>query len=459
MTFAPTPVPPLGPDSVLLFFLQLSVLLLCAVCLGRLARRLGMPAVVGELLTGVVLGPSLLGWAAPGVQAWLLPPRPEQTHLLDAVSQLGAVLLVGIAGAHLNARTVSRRKGAVTGISVGGLAVPLALGIAAGYLFPRQLLTTNADRTTFAIFLGVTMCVSAVPVIAKTLIDMNLMHRDVGQLTLAAATIDSAVGWFLLSLVSAMAVHALGPGQALTAALTLVAFVAAVWFAGRPLVRLALRLAARADEPGPVNATAAIIILLGAAAAQALGLEAAFGALLAGILITTPKRLADRGEEQGAGRPADRVAALRTVVLSVLAPIFLAAAGLHVDLTALGRPPVLAAAAVILLLAMFGKFAGVYLGARLSRLGHWEGIALGVGLNARGVVEVVIAMVGLRLGVLDTTTYTIVVLVAVVTSVMAPPLLRWSMNGVERTAAGRLQETGPAAAGGAVPQPSGATRK
>jgi Kef-type K+ transport system membrane component KefB len=176
-------------------------------------------------------------------------------------------------------------------------------------------------------------------------------------------------------------------------------------------------------------ATAVVIILTGAAISHALGLEAVFGAFVAGALLDS-SRAADR----------ERLAPLRTATLSVLAPIFLASAGLRIDLTTLHDPMVLFAGVAILALATLGKFTGAYSGARLSGLGHWEGLALGAGLNARGVIEVVVATVGLRLGVLTMATYTIVVLVAVFTSLMAPPLLQWAMARVGQSAEERRRE-------------------
>jgi len=422
-------VPPLAGGQVSLLLLQLGLLLALALGLGAVARRFGQPVVIAELLAGVLLGPSVLGWALPGVAGWLFPARAGQVHLLDACSQLGAVLLVGMTGAQLDLRMIARRRGAVATVGVGGLVVPLGLGLGAGYLVPSSLFPPAAPRAAFAAFLGVAMCVSAIPVIAKTLADMRLIHRDVGQIILGAATVEDVAAWFLLSVVSAMVTHALGPAVVVVWALRLLGFVAAAAVLGRPLVALALRLAARTADPGPVNAMAAALILLGAAAAQALAMEPVFGALVAGSLIG----------HQRAVEPA-RLAPLRVTVLAVLAPIFLAAAGLRADLTLLGTPPVAVAGAVILLLAVVGKFVGAYAGARLSRLTHREGLALGAGLNARGVVEIVIATVGLRLGVLTMATYTIVVLVAILTSVMAPPFLRMAMTRVEQTAEERLRE-------------------
>jgi Kef-type K+ transport system membrane component KefB len=422
------PVPPLAAHQLLVFLLQVAILLMLALCLGRLAGRMGLPSVVGELLTGVLLGPSVLGWAAPGLSGWLLPAQPDQMHLLDAVGQIAVVFLVGITGAHLDMRMMRRRATTVVRVSAGGLIVPLAFGVAAGYLVPVSVAGHGADRLTFALFLGVALCVSAIPVIAKTLTDMNLLHRDVGQLTLAAATVDDSVGWFLLSLVSAMAATGLRAGHVALSAAYLVGFAVLAVVLGRPLVRLLLGLAGRSAEPGPTLATAAVLMLFGAAASQALGLEAVFGAFVAGILV-------------GSAADPARLAPLRSVVMSVLAPLFLASAGLRIDLRALGHPPVLAAAVGILLVAVVGKFAGAYAGARLSRLGHWEGIGLGAALNARGVVQIVVATVGLRLGVLNAAMYTVVILVAVVTSVMAAPMLRWAMARIEHTMEERLRQT------------------
>jgi Kef-type K+ transport system membrane component KefB len=415
--------------QVLIFLLQLGILLLVALCLGRLARRIGLPAVVGELTTGVLLGPSVLGLAAPDVAGWLLPARADQAHLLDAVSQLAVLLLVGITGAQLDLALIRRRRGVVARVGAGGLLVPLALGFGAGWVLPARLLGDGTNRLTFAVFMGVALCVSAIPVIAKTLSDMRLLHRDLGQLTLAVAAIDDAVGWFLLSLVSTMAVTSLQPGGVALSAAYLTGFVLLAVVVGRPLVRLAMRTAARSGEPGPAAATAVVLIVLGAAAGHALKLEAVFGAFVVGVLISGV-------------RPADRalLAPLRTVSVSVLAPIFLAAAGLRIDLGALWDPGVALAGVSMLALATTGKFAGAYLGARLSRLDRWQGLALGAGLNARGVIEVVVATVGLRLGVLTTAAYTIVVLIAVLTSVMAPPMLRWAMARQEQNADERLRE-------------------
>ncbi|WP_037311075.1 cation:proton antiporter [Amycolatopsis orientalis] len=426
----PAPIAPIAAHSLLLFLLQAGLLLLLAVTFGRLAARFGMPAVVGELFVGVILGPSLLAWAAPGLHGWLFPAVAEQYHLLDAVGQIGVLLLVGLTGMQMDMRMVRRRFGAAAGVGLGGLIIPLGLGIGAGFVLPKTLIPGGTDITVFALFLGVAMCVSAIPVIAKTLIDMNLLHRNVGQLTLAAGMIDDVFGWLMLSVVSAMAVQAASAGTVLLSLAYLVAIVAFAFTLGRPLTRGVLRIAGKSDGPWATVGTVVALLLLASAGTHALGMEALFGAFVCGILIGTAGKV----------DPA-KLAPLRTVILSVFAPLFFATAGLRMDLTALVRPEVLLTGLAVLLLAIIGKFVGVFAGARFSGLNKWEGLALGAGLNARGVIGIMVATVGLRLGILGVEIYTIVILVAIVTPLMAPPILRFAMKRLEQTAEEQVRET------------------
>lgn len=429
MTAFAAPLSPIGAHPMLVFLLQLTVLLGMAFALGRLATRFSMPAVVGELAAGVVLGPSLLAHAAPGLSSWLFPANAEQIHLLDAVGQVGVLLLVGFTGMHVDTGLVRRKGRTAAWVSLGGLLIPLALGVAVGMVLPTALFSENAEQLVFALFLGVAMCVSAIPVIAKALLELKLLHRNIGQLTVSAAAVDDIVGWSLLSVVSAMATAGLRAGQVALTLGSLAAVLLIAVLVGRPVVRLGLTLSAKSDDPAVTVAVVVTLLFASAAGTHALGLEPILGTFLCGILLSSSGLLDRR-----------KLAPLRTIVMAVLAPIFFATAGLRMDLTLLAEPAVLGAAALVLVVAIGGKFVGAYLGARLSRLSHWEGLALGAGLNARGVVEVVVAMVGLRLGVLNTAGYTIVVLVAVVTSLMAPPTLRYAVRRIEVTDEERARE-------------------
>ncbi|UUU22868.1 cation:proton antiporter [Streptomyces sp. DSM 40750] len=430
MVIAVGPVPPLGGHPLAMFLVQVALLLLVATLLGRLAARCSLPPIVGELLTGIVLGPSLLGHTLPRVSEWLFPKVPEQAHLLDAVGQIGVLLLVGITGLQMDTAMIRKRATTAVRVSLPGFAIPLGLGIAAGCLLPAALLVEGSDRTVFALFLGIAMCVSAIPVIAKTLMDLGLLHRNVGQLILISGTVDDVLGWLGLSVVTAMATSGLHAGSLIRSVGFLLLFVAGAALIGRPLVHRAMRTTVRSAEPGVTLSVAVALVIAFSATTHALGFEAVFGALAAGILI------------RGAGKDVlTRLAPLRTFVVAVLAPVFFATAGLRMDLTALADPAVLVTALVLLLIAIAGKFVGAFIGAWMSGLNRWEAIALGAGMNARGVVEVIVAMVGLRLGVLSTAMYTVIVLIAVVTSLMGPPILRRAVGRIELTADEELRRS------------------
>jgi Kef-type K+ transport system membrane component KefB len=429
MILSAQPVSPMDAHRLLVFLLQVGVLLGAALLLGRLARRLGMAGVVGELGAGVLLGPSVLAHLAPGLSAWLLPQEPTQMHLLDAVGQLGVLLLVGVTGMSIDLDLVRRKGATAAAVSAGGLLVPLGCGVAIGFAVPAALRGAGTDRMVFACFIGTAMCVSAIPVIAKTLLDLGLLHRDVGQLTISAAVVDDIAGWLLLSVVAAMATTGVQAGRLALSIGYLAGVLLIACTVGRHAVRTVLRFSARSADPGVPVTAAVLVVVLSAAGTHALGMEGVLGALLGGILIGS-SRWVER----------ERLAPLRTFVLAVLAPVFFATAGLRMNLTALGRPVVLAAAVAVLLGAVLSKIVSVYAAARICRLGHWDSLALGAGMNARGVIGVIIAMVGLRLGVLTSEMYTIVVLVAIVTSVMAPPMLRYAMRRIVVTTAEQERE-------------------
>lgn len=422
------PIPSLASHQVVVLLSEVGLLLLLAFLLGRLAMRLKMPAIVGELCAGVLVGPSVLAHLSPSASAWLLPRDPAQIHLLDAVAQIGLLLLVGITGIQIDLTLIRRRAGTATITGISGLVIPLAAGIGLGLLLPASLIAGHSSRTTFALFVGVAVGVSALPVIAKTLTDLRLLHRDIGQLILCAVSVDDTIGWLLLAVVSAMAagdLAAFGVGRLLGG--LAVVIVAAV--VSRPVVRAGLRAAATRPDRGPLIVIVVVLIILAAAGTQALGLEAVFGAFICGLVISSC----------GGVEPA-RLAPLRVPVLAVLAPLYFATAGLRMNLTALGRPTVLLAGLAVLAVAIVTKFIGAYAGARLSRLGHWPSLALGAGMNARGVVEVIVAMVGLQLGLLTSAMYTIIVLVAIVTSLMAPPMLRWAAARIDASAEETVRE-------------------
>ena len=415
-------IKPLGHHELLLVLLEISLLLLIARGLGELMRRFDLPPVVGELLAGVVLGPSLFGALLPGVQGHIFPRIQEQADLLSVVSWLGVLLLLIVTGLETDLNLIVRKGRTALLISLGGIIVPFATGFGLGWLLPETFVADPSKRLVFSLFIATAMSISAVPVIAKVLMDLNLIRRDIGQITLAAGMTDDTMGWILLSVVAGLAQSGQFDLKSVFVSLgSAILFLTLAFTVGRVVTDWILRWV---DENiGGVTASlsvALILCLLAASLTHELGLEAALGAFVFGILV---------GQSRRFSHEAGHI--LEVITAGFLAPIFFASAGLKVDLFKLLDPQTLLFGGIVLAIACIGKFIGAYAGSRVAGLSHWEGLAMGSGMNARGAMEIIVATIGLSLGVLNQQMYSIIVMVAIVTSLMAPPLLRWTLSKVE----------------------------
>src|SRR5438309_3947527 len=266
------------------------------------------------------------------------------------------------------------------------------------------------------------MRASAIPVIAKVVMDMDLIRRDIGQIPLAAGMIDDTTGWILLSVVAGLAARGVvdpaSVGKSIASVLLVLGLSLTV---GRRLVAALIRVVDNRIGGDMAKITTLVLVALALGSpTQFLGLEAVLGAFIAGILVGRVRRFDHHVAET-----------FRVVALGIFTPVFFAVSGLRVDLAQLVHPQVLLIAGIVLAVAILGKFAGVYLGARLTRLGHWEALSLGAGMNARGAMEIIVATIGLTLGILTAKMYSIILLTAIATSLMAPPLLRWTIRRVE----------------------------
>ncbi len=419
-------LPPLTGHELLFLFGQLFVLLLTARALGELARAFDFPSVLGELLAGILLGPSVLGNLAPTLFVAVFPPHPLQYHLLEAISWLGLVMLLVITGFETDLDLIASRAGRATVIAGTSITVPFVFGFVAAWFLPAAFLA-NGHRLVFSLFIATALSISAIPVIAKILLDLNVIEREISQLTIAAGMINDTVGWILLAVVAGLARQS-GGGAIETASVTvlfLALFLGISFTVGRRFVSRLLRWVDTTFDSDLALVTTVTILALGAGTlTHALGLEAVLGAFVVGLLVGRVKRF-----DQAARH------AFEVFTLGILAPIFFATAGLRVDLTTLSTPTSLLVAGGVLLVAIAGKFIGAFVGARGTGLSNWEGIAIGAGLNARGALEIIVATIGVSVGVLTGTTYTIIVLVAIVTSLLAPPVLRVALGNIEPSAA------------------------
>lgn len=406
-----------APDEhqLLVFWTQFGLLLLTARLLGQAMRRIGQPAVVGELAAGLLLGPSVLGRLLPGVGAWLFPADDVQSAMLFTVSWIGAVFLLVGTGFETDLALIRRLGRAAALVATGSLVLPLALGTGLGFALPAVFREGDDNRIIFVLFMATALSISSLPVIAKILAEMGLMRRNFGQMILAAGMANDVAGWILLGVIAGLAkAGRIAVGPLVVTVLGMTVFVIGSLTVGQRAVDAWLRQLRQRDAGRAGTFTAVVVVALFAGAVtQALGVEAVIGAFVAGIVLGRSKFKQGDVEEQ-----------LEVVTAGVVAPIFFATSGLRVDLGLLGDPQVLFWGAVVIAVASLSKFTGAWLGARVAGLPSREGLALGVGLNARGAVEIVIATIGLSLGVLNQAAYTVVVLMAIATSMMAGPMLR-----------------------------------
>lgn len=409
--------------DILLLVLQIAVLLFAARALGEIAQRLGQPSVVGEILAGIILGPSVLVAIFPGIGEWIIPQTATQGYLLEVVSLIGAMFLLLITGLETDIKLIRRHARTAAGVSFGGIIITFASGFALGQLLPDFLLADSDERLVFSLFVATALSISAIPVISKVLMDLNLMRRDVGQTILAAGMSDDTIGWILLSIVAGLA-----SGEAVTAGSvfqivgSVLAFMIISFTVGRWLVRKLLIYVQ--DEIKSTDRLLTLVIILTfawGAITQALHLEAVLGAFVMGILFGMMPRL-----------PEDVIHKLESIALGIFAPIFFAVAGLKVNILNLLEPTLIIITLIVIAVATVGKIAGTYLGARvIGGKDHWTSLSFGAGLNARGAMEIIIATIGLNLGILAQDMFSIIVVMAMATSLMAPSALRWVLARVE----------------------------
>jgi Kef-type K+ transport system membrane component KefB/mannitol/fructose-specific phosphotransferase system IIA component (Ntr-type) len=423
----------------LVFLLSLALLLGVARALGELCQRLRVPAVAGELLAGVLLGKTVLGRAAPAAYGWLFPTGAPAT-LIGGYATLAAVMLLVVAGLEIDLRVVRQSGRVVLLTALLGVALPLAAGLGLGQLLPDALLADPSRRPLHTAFLGIALSISALPVIARTLLDLGLMKTDLGLIVLSVAVVSDLVGWTGFSLLTAQMGTAEVGSARLAASLGLtVAFVVAALLVVRPIAdRLLLAMDAPDDAAnGRVLALLMVAALLGAAATEALGMHPIFGGFIIGLAVGQSRHLREHTRQ-----------ILSAGVTSIFTPVFFASMALRFDFSqALDLPLILAVLAV----ACVAKILGAALGARLGKAAWREAFAIGFGLNSRGAMEILLAQLALEAGIINVRVFAALIIMAVVTSLMSGPamarLVRSSTSPVSALLRAGVIELAPSAGG------------
>jgi len=392
------------------FFIAAAVIMLAARAMGSLSVALGQPRVMGEVVAGIALGPTVLGALVPEVQTALFPK--DIVPFIGVVAQLGLIFYMFLVGLEIDVSQLRGRVGQVAAISNASVALPMVLGIAVA-LPIYELVGPDKKFIAFALFMGVSMSITAFPVLARILVERRMLKRPVGALALACAAVDDVTAWFLIALATAVAVAGSG-GAVIETIVLAVVFCLVMGVAVRPLLA---RASTAYDEAGRVPAgwIAAIFagVLLCAFTTETIGVALIFGAFVMGLVM--PRH---------AGLTEDVTRRIEDYVVTLLLPLFFAFTGLRTNIGLLDRPELWLLTGVLLAVAVFGKLFGAMIAARITGFDWRSSAVIGTLMNTRGLTELIVLNLALEKGVISEALFAMLVIMALVTTFMAGPALK-----------------------------------
>jgi Kef-type K+ transport system membrane component KefB len=393
--------------------IQIVVILTTARIIGWLFGKIRQPHVIGEMIAGILLGPSLLGWISPGVSNALFPPA--SLSLLNALSQIGIILFMFLVGLEFNPRTMKGKQHVALVTSHAGIIAPFLLGsLLALYLYPR-LSDDGVSFTHFALFMGTAMSITAFPVLARILAERNLVGTQIGALAISCAAVDDISAWSILAGVVLLVRASRTALPMWMTLLGLAIFILGLLFVARPLLR---KLGEKYKKQGRLTqdmlAFVFLFVLAAAWITEQLGVHALIGAFLAGVVMPKSKDFVNA-----------LMGKLEYVCVVLLVPLFFAYTGLRTSIGLVRGGEMWFYVALICTVAILGKFGGATLGARMSGATWREASTVGVLMNTRGLIELVALNIGLDIGVLSPALFAMMVLMALLTTFMTTPLLDW----------------------------------
>jgi Kef-type K+ transport system membrane component KefB len=397
-------------NALIHILFAMALVILTARLLGSLFARFRQPPVIGEVIAGILLGPSLLGRVAPAISEFVLPV--QVAPYLSIVAQVGVVLYMFLVGLELDLKVLRQRTHTTVAISHASIVAPFLLGAALALgLYPR-LSSSDVPFAHFALFSGVAMSVTAFPVLARILADRGLQGTRMGAVALTCAAVDDVTAWCLLALVVSVVNSRVGGGF-LTIGFTL-AYLAAMFWLVRPVVK---RLVERHEERGgeldrTVLSIVFVVMLLSAFTTELIGIHAVFGAFALGAIIPAESSLARELRHR-----------LEDFVVVLLLPAFFAYTGLRTQIGLVSGMVEWLLCGLVLVTACVGKFGGTFIAARVTGLSWQDSAQLGVLMNTRGLMELIVLNIGLDLGVISPALFAMLVIMAIVTTVATTPLL------------------------------------
>ena len=397
------------PETLAAFFIAVTIVMLAARALGLAAAKLGQPRVMGEVVAGIALGPTILGAFLPDIQDAIFPK--DIIPFIGVVANLGLIFYMFLVGLELDPRQLKGRVGQAAAISNASVALPMMLGIAVA-LPIYELVGPDKKFVAFALFMGVAMSITAFPVLARILVERRMLKRPVGAIAMACAAIDDVTAWFLIALATAVAVAG-DSLEVLRTILLAVLFCVVMGFAVRPLLA---RVSDAYDEAGSVPGgwVAAIFagVLLSAYTTEEIGIALIFGAFIMGMIMPRHAELTE-----------DVTHRMEDFVVILLLPLFFAFTGLRTNVGLLDRPELWLITLALIAVAITGKLAGAYVAARLTGFSHKAAAVIGTLMNTRGLTELIVLNLALEKGVISEALFAMLVIMALVTTFMAGPLL------------------------------------
>ena len=405
----------LSPAEVLNFLIILTIILIAARVLGEIFRKLKQPLVVGEVLAGIIIGPSLFGTFFPGAFNAVFVSQPRAFGAFDGIANVGIILLMFIAGVEVDLKQIRKYGKQAAYISITGLLFPFAVGFITVWYFYESLFSTpSANHLIPAMFVGTALSITALSVIAKVLMDINIIKTKVGNLVLTAAMIDDFLGWVLFSIIITMLKQESGYAAFKSVSFVLL-FVIFIITIGRWGVNKLLMITEKyLNLPGAIISVAVCLCFIAAVVTEWLGVRGIFGAFLMGVAVGDSKYFRETSQH-----------IMHQFVLNVIAPLFFASIGLRINFVTNFN---LGIVLIILLIASLAKIAGAVIGSRLSGMRANESYAVAFGMNARGAQELVLGLLALQAKIIDEQIFVGLVVMTIVSILIAGPLMRYFLQ-------------------------------
>ncbi|HEY5745748.1 MAG TPA: cation:proton antiporter [Chryseolinea sp.] len=406
----------LGHADVVHLLVQLSIMLVMGRLFAEVFRKLNQPAVIGEIIAGILLGPTVLGMLQPEWFEALYPHDAAAGIVLTGFVQVAVIMLLFIAGLEVDLHIVVQQGRQALATSMFGLIIPFSIGFIFPYFFPTFFGIADANgRLTFALFMGTAMAITALPVIVRILMDLNLFKSKMGLLVVASAMIDDLIGWIIFSVLLGLIGKKTGEHMPLLNTIVLtIGFAAFMLTIGRGLLnRLLPWINRKMAWPGGVLSVSLALCFLAGAFTEYIGIHAIFGSFIMGVALGDSEHFSERAKE-----------IVHQFINNIFAPLFFVSIGLRVNFFLNFD---LGLTLIILAIAFTGKIVGSGLGTRLGGFSWKESLAAGFGMNARGAMEIILGIIALENGLINEKVFVSLVIMALITSMTSGPLMKWSL--------------------------------